>query len=68
MEDYFKYDRYYLITKKKYIWNIIDDFKSIANSSISKVGFCIRNEIWISLISEKSVIGLIYVTYREEEI
>ena len=45
MEDYFKYDRYYLITKKKYIWNIIDDFKSIANSSISKVGFCIRNEI-----------------------
>ena len=38
MEDYFKYDIYYLITKKKYIWNIIDDFKSIANSSISKVG------------------------------
>ena len=27
------------LQKKKYIWNIIDDFKSIANSSISKVGF-----------------------------
>ena len=67
MEDYFKYDRYYLITKK-YIWNIIDDFKSIANSSISKVGICIRNEILKSLISENSVIGLFYVTYREKEI
>ena len=67
MEDYFKYDRYYLITKK-YIWNIIDDFKSITNSSISKVGICIRNEILISLISENIVIGLFNVTYREEEI
>ena len=67
MEDYFKYDRYYLITKKIH-WIIIYDFKSIANSSISKVGICIRNEILISLISENSVIGLFYVTYREEEI
>ena len=56
------------LQKKKYIWNIIDDFKSIANSSISKVGFCIRNEIWISLISKNSAIGLFYVTYWEEEI